>query len=293
MNAKHLPSNHLGRYLRDRRAQLDPAALGFKTGRRRTPGLRREEVAQRAHISATWYTWLEQGRGGAPSPAVLDRLAGALMLTDAEREHLFLIALGREPIPQFRRIDDVTPRLQRILDALVPFPAVVRTATWDVLAWNKAARVVLADFDALPQRQRNVLRMLFLDPEARKMYRDWEELAHFIVGTFRIDAARAQAAGAAAEVVALVNELTGASPDFAKLWQRLEVPDVSASIKRLHHPKHGTFIFEHSTFAVDGRPDLTLVVFSPLDPADAERLMAVLELPQPAVSQDGRHRGRR
>src|SRR5471030_2909232 len=125
-------------FLKDRRARLDPAAFGLSLTRRRTPGLRREEVAQRANISSTWYTWLEQGRGGAPSADVLDRIARALMLTDAEREHLFLLGLGRPPEARYRKDEGVTPRLQRVLDALEPTPALIRTATWDVVAWNGA-----------------------------------------------------------------------------------------------------------------------------------------------------------
>src|SRR5580704_9046130 len=129
----------LGTYLKDRRARLDPASFGFPLKRRRTPGLRREEVAQRAHVSATWYTWLEQGRGGAPSADVLDRIARAMMLTDAEREHLFLLGLGRPPEVRYRKHEGVTPRLQRVLDALQPSPALIRSAIWDVIAWNRAA----------------------------------------------------------------------------------------------------------------------------------------------------------
>src|SRR6187551_2540821 len=106
----------LGSYLKDRRAKLDPSAFGFAPGRRRTPGLRREEVAQRANISPTWYTWLEQGRGGAPSAAVLDRIAKGLMLTEPEREHLFMLGLGRPPEVRYRAVDGVTPRPQRVLD---------------------------------------------------------------------------------------------------------------------------------------------------------------------------------
>src|SRR5690242_8361688 len=117
--------NPLGNYLKDRRAKLDPASFGFSLGRRRTPGLRREEVAQRANVSATWYTWLEQGRGGAPSANVLDRIARAMMLTDAEREHLFLLALGRPPDVHYHGAEGVTPRLQRVLDALEISPAYV------------------------------------------------------------------------------------------------------------------------------------------------------------------------
>src|ERR1043166_9695435 len=118
-------ANSLGNYLKDRRAKLDPAAFGIPLTRRRTPGLRREEVAQRANVSATWYTWLEQGRGGAPSADVLNRLSRALMLTDVEREHLFLIALGRPPEIRYQAAEGVTPRLQRVLDALELSPAIV------------------------------------------------------------------------------------------------------------------------------------------------------------------------
>src|SRR5919109_1936180 len=115
--------NLLGSFLRDRRSKLDPAAFGVSLTRRRTPGLRREEVAQRANVSATWYTWLEQGRGGAPSADVLDRIARALMLTDVEREHLFLLGLGRPPEVRYQPAEGVTPRLQRVLDALEVCPA--------------------------------------------------------------------------------------------------------------------------------------------------------------------------
>src|ERR1700744_1942264 len=122
----------LGTYLRTRRAKLDPVALGFSSNRRRTPGLRREEVAQRANISPTWYTWLEQGRGGSPSADVLDRISRALMLTHVEREPLFLLGLGRPPEVRYQKNEGVTPRLQRVLDVLDPCPALIRTATWDV-----------------------------------------------------------------------------------------------------------------------------------------------------------------
>src|SRR6201990_1316827 len=194
----------LGAYLRDRRTRLDPSAFGFAAERRRTPGLRREEVAQRANISATWYTWLEQGRGGAPSADVLDRIARALMLTDVEREHIFLLGLGRPPEVRYRKSEGVTPRLQRVLDALNPSPALIRTAIWDVVAWNRAATVMLMDYGALPPEQRNILRYFFLDPRSRAAQYDWESVARFVLGAFRVDAARA---GAAAEVQPLGDEL--------------------------------------------------------------------------------------
>src|SRR6476619_4493266 len=153
--------NLLGTYLKDRRTRLDAAAFGFGGSRRRTPGLRREEVAQRANISPTWYTWLEQGRGGAPSPDVLNRIARALMLTDIEREHLFLLGLGRPPEVRYQTADSVTPRLQRVLDALELSPAYVKTSTWDIVAWNKAAAAVLPGYSALAPEHSNVLRLVF------------------------------------------------------------------------------------------------------------------------------------
>src|SRR5271166_6177357 len=142
--------NGLGTYLRDRRTKLDPTALGFNSERRRTLGLRREEVAQRANISPTWYTCLEQGRGGAPSDDVLDRISRALMLTDVEREHLFLLGLGRPPEVRYRAPEGISPRLQRVLDTLEFSPAFIRTATWDIVAWNRAAAAVLTDYSTLP-----------------------------------------------------------------------------------------------------------------------------------------------
>src|SRR6202166_3616980 len=220
MDQRVTHENMLATYLKDRRAKLDPATLGFPSERRRTLGLRREEVAQRANISPTWYAWLEQGRGGAPSADVLDRIARALMLTDVEREHLFLLGLGRPPEVRYQKPEGVTPRLQRVLDVLHPSPALIRTATWDVVAWNRAATVMLTDYGSLPPEQRNVLRFIFLDPRVRAAQYDWESVARFVVGAFRVDAARA---GAAAEVEPLVDELCRLSPEFKAMWRENDV----------------------------------------------------------------------
>ncbi|MGY2047286.1 helix-turn-helix transcriptional regulator [Methylobacterium sp. JK268] len=268
------PESRLGAYLQDRRARLDPAALGFPAERRRTAGLRREEVAQRAHISPTWYTWLEQGRGGAPSADVLDRLARALMLTDAEREHLFLIGLGRPPDARYRQEAGVSPRLQRVLDALDPCPAVIRTATWDVVAWNRAATAMLMDYGALPPEQRNILRFLFLDPRARAAQYDWESVARVVVGTFRLEAARA---GAVAAAEPLVEELTRLSPDFAALWRDTDLGVAHPeAVKTIRHPAIGPVEIELSAFAVDGRTDLAMLVYNPTQPDGTARIASLL-----------------
>jgi transcriptional regulator with XRE-family HTH domain len=265
--------NLLASYLKDRRAKLDPAAFGFPSKRRRTPGLRREEVAQRAHISPAWYTWLEQGRGGAPSAEVLDRIAEALMLTDVEREHLFLLGLGRPPEIRYQKSAGVTPRLQRVLEALNPSPALIRTAIWDVVAWNQAATVMLVDYGALPPEQRNVLRTIFLDPRARTIQYDWESVARFVVGAFRTDVARA---GATAEVSSMVDELCRLSPDFKTMWHDNNVTTRHEYVKHINHPALGDFAFEYSAFAVDGRPDLTMVVYNPASEEDAGKINAAL-----------------
>lgn len=267
----------LGTYLKDRRAKLDPAAFGFAAQRRRTPGLRREEVAQRANISPTWYTWLEQGRGGAPSANVLDRIAGALMLTDVEREHLFLLGLGRPPDVRYRKDEGVTPRLQRVLDALEPCPALIRTAIWNVVAWNRAATVMLTDYGALPPEQRNILRFVFLDPKMRAAQYDWESVARFVVGAFRVDAARA---GAAEEVEPLVDELCRLSPEFKAMWQDNDVRSHGEVVKHIRHAILGPLAFEYSAFAVDGRPDLSMVIYNPTTPEDADKIRSLAGAPR-------------
>jgi transcriptional regulator with XRE-family HTH domain len=175
-------------------------------------------VAQRANISPTWYTWLEQGRGGAPSADVLDRIAQALMLTDVEREHLFLLGLGRPPEVRYRK-----------------------------------------DF-------------IFLDPRVRAAQYDWASVARLVVGAFRVDAARA---GAAAEVAPLVDELCRLSPEFKILWQDNDVRSHGESVKHIRHPVLGPIAFEYSAFAVDGRPDLSMVVYNPATPADAEKIRSL------------------
>jgi len=274
MSASPANDNPLGIYLRDRRTKLDPAALGFPPQRRRTLGLRREEVAQRANISPTWYTWLEQGRGGAPSADVLERIARALMLTDVEREHLFLLGLGRPPDARYRKEDGVTPRLQRVLDALDPSPALIRTATWDVVAWNRGSTAMFGDYGALPPEHRNILRLIFLDPRARAVQYDWEGVARFVLGAFRVDSARA---GAGAAIAPLVEELARLSPEFKAMWRDNELPGAHGeAIKRIRHPTLGPLGFEHSAFAVDGRTDLTMVVYNPATPEDARKIGSLL-----------------
>lgn len=277
INGLRMPTtddNLLGTYLKDRRARLDPATFGFPSARRRTPGLRREEVAQRANVSATWYTWLEQGRGGAASADVLDRIARALMLTEVEREHLFLLGLGRPPEVRYHVPESVTPTLQRVLDSLVLSPAYIKTSTWDIVAWNRAATAVLHDYGALAPAQRNVLRLMFCDPRVRAAQTDWHSVARFVVAAFRADAARA---GAVRKVKALVDELSRLSPEFEMMWAENDVRSTYGEIaKTVRHPLAGIISLEYSSFAVGGRPDLDLVIYNPATAADADRIGTLL-----------------
>lgn len=264
----------LGTFLRDRRARLDPATFGFAAGRRRTPGLRREEVAQRANISPTWYTWLEQGRGGAPSAEVLNRLAAGLMLTEPEREHMFMLALGHPPEPKYTQPQGITPRLQRVLDALPTSPGIIRTAIWDVVAWNAAAAALLTDYGKLPREQRNILRLMFSNERVQAAQEDWLSVARFVVATFRADAARA---GASGEITQLVDELCRSSGVFARLWESSDVTGHGDGMKRLHHPMLGLIELEFSTFAVEGRPDLTMMVYNPTSEAVTKEIAVLID----------------
>ncbi|MEM1178270.1 MAG: helix-turn-helix transcriptional regulator [Acidobacteriota bacterium] len=271
--------NSLGAFLRDRRERLDPAAFGF-SGRRRTPGLRREEVAQRADISTTWYTWLEQGRGGTPSPRVLNSLAKALMLTEAEREHLFLVALGRPPKAHPPSPEGISPRLQRFLDALTFIPAIVTTPRWDVIAWNRAAQAALTDYAAIPDKERNVLRRMFLNPETRDAQEDWESVARFLVATFRAETARA---GRDDRAATLVEELSAKSVEFAAMWDENDVRSTGEGVKKIRHRTAGLLAFEFSSFAVDGRPDLKLLTYNPAAADDMQTMARLLQERAPVI----------
>jgi len=176
---------------------------------------------------------------------------------------------------RYHRGEGVTPRLRRVLDALEPSPTLIRTAIWDVVAWNRAATVMLTDYGSLPPEQRNVLRFIFLDPRVRAAQYDWESVARFVVGAFRVDAARA---GAAAEVEPLVDELCRLSPEFKAMWRDNDVRSHGEGVKHIRHPVLGPIAFEYSAFAVDGRPDLSMVVYNPATQADAEKISSLIGL---------------
>lgn len=229
-------------------------------------------------VSPTWYTWLEQGRGGAPSADVLDRIAKGLMLTEPEREHIYMLGLGRPPEARYQPVDSITPRLQRVLDGMVLSPAMIKTAMWDVVGWNRAAAMLFTDYSKLPREGRNILRLLFGSEEARARNADFDSIARFVVGTFRADVTRAGAsASASAEVTTLVAELSYLSPEFKALWQDNDVVAHGEGVKRIHHPDAGLMAMEFSSFAVEGRPELGMIIYNPASEDDAERLRVLLD----------------
>jgi len=272
MTANTLPGLGLtlGGFLRDRRERLSPGP-GAQS-RRRTPGLRREEVATRAGVSVTWYTWLEQGRGGPPSDEVLERLARTLELDAAGREVLFLLAQQRPPPLRPAPPPAVAPALQRVLDAMPTSPALVKTPTWDIVAWNAAATAVLSDYAALPVAERNVLRRLFSDPTKRSLP-DWEADARLCLAAFRIDAARA---GDYPEAAALAAELQATSADFRRLWAENEMRSHGVGLKRIQHPLAGPLTLEYSAFSVDSGDGLSMIVYTPASPADVRAIALLL-----------------
>ncbi|MBS1726370.1 MAG: helix-turn-helix domain-containing protein [Armatimonadetes bacterium] len=269
-----MAKDSLANFLKNRRAKVDPASLGLSPTRRRTPGLRREEVAQRANVSVTWYTWLEQGRGGVPSSEVLEGIATALDLSPAEREHLFLLAQQRLPEMPVAQVPCVSAQLQQVLDSMPYSPAIVKTAWWDVVAWNQAALAVLTDYSAVPPEERNILRMLFCGSHARRQMPEWESHARFAVAVFRAETARA---GAPKQAEQLVRELRKLSPEFEAMWLDHEVRNYGEGTKHLHHSIVGPISVHYSSFLVDGQPDLGLVIFTPATSADVESIRRLLE----------------
>ncbi|HLK26331.1 MAG TPA: helix-turn-helix transcriptional regulator [Caulobacteraceae bacterium] len=277
------PMGSLGRFLREHRERLAPEPTEGR--RRRTPGLRREEVAARAGVSVTWYTWLEQGRGGPPSDQVLERLARALGLSAVEREALFLLARQRPPPVSGAPPAAAPPAVQKVLDAMPATPAYVKTRTWDIVAWNRAAIAFLGDFAAVPPGERNGLKRLFADPATRAATTDWEANARFAIAAFRLDLARS---GSRPEALALVAELEQTSDDFRRLWAEREIRTHGFGRKRFQHPVVGALSVDTSAFSVDGAEGLTMVVFAPASPADARAMEALLSQtasPIPAAAE--------
>ncbi|HUB74033.1 MAG TPA: helix-turn-helix transcriptional regulator [Solirubrobacteraceae bacterium] len=254
--------DELAHFLRTRRTALKPEDVGLAGGgRRRTPGLRREEVAQLAGVGVTWYTWLEQGRDVRASLDVLEALARALRLSRAERTHLILLGRGEEPPPCKAPAERVSPSLRRLIEHLGPNPAYILGRRWDYLAWNDAAAALLGDFARIPRASRNHAWLTFTDPARREMFTDWECSARTLVGKFRADSARHIGDP---EFESLIAALRATSPEFACWWELHEVSQGGGARKDLRHPAAGLMSFTHAVFHPAEALEQRLILYSPL-----------------------------
>jgi transcriptional regulator with XRE-family HTH domain len=262
----------LAAFLRSRRERIRPEQVGLpRSRRRRTPGLRREEVAQLAGVGVTWYTWLEQGREINPSPQVLEAIARTLRFDAHERTHLFTLA----GVPAGSPVDDcesLFPTARLILDALEPYPACVLNARWDLLAYNRVYASFFDDIDTMPAEDRNCMWLAFTDPHWRRVIVDWDEAVGRMVGEYR---------AAMAEHIddpawrSLVERLTDASPEFEALWERHDVLRMENRTKRTLHPRLGLLRLDYTNLWLDPRLGARVVAFTPADEETATRLLAL------------------
>jgi transcriptional regulator with XRE-family HTH domain len=250
----------LSSFLKSRRARIAPAAVGLQNGqRRRTPGLRREEVADLAGVGLTWYTWLEQGRDIRVSAQVLGAIGRALQLEPSERAHLFRLA-GHAP-PAVQNAPAISPRLQSVLDAWDPYPAQIAGRRRDILAWNRASDAIYG-WSRFPDEERNSMHVLFLDPATRRMFIDWENETAVAVAAFRADAGRDISDP---DYQQLINQLTEQSPQWAALWLKQDVRGRPEGLKKLQHAKLGRINLEFTIFQVAEQPSLRLYLYTPGD----------------------------
>jgi transcriptional regulator with XRE-family HTH domain len=262
----------LGAFLRARRDALTPADVGLPAGRgRRTPGLRREEIAMLAGVSVTWYTWLEQGRRINASVDVLEALARALRLDDAGRRHLLALATPT-PTEPVETVEHAPDALVRLIESMDPAPAYVLGPRWEFLAWNRAQSRLYPTIDRLDDVDRNLLWVMFAEPNARLLVADWPQQARRIMAEFRAGTALLRTD---AGVIQLVERLQRDSIEFAQWWPQADVAQFQTRIRRYNHPRAGQLVFEYQQLTPSEWPGLLVVCQLPVPGDDsAQRLAA-------------------
>jgi transcriptional regulator with XRE-family HTH domain len=264
-------------FLMSRRARVSPAEAGLPDGgaRRRTPGLRREEVAVLAGVGASWYQWLEQGRDISVSPQVLDAVARVLRLSNAERRHLYLLAGLNPPAPEVApEVRDMCDGLRRLIDTWMPYPAHIMDPYYNCVMYNDAAGMVLG---MRPDNTQNCVIDFFTDPLYRGQSRTWEKNARTVVAQFRASCAAAPDDEGYQEVL---DQLRAASPEFAALWEERDIEDAGQIRKELDHPLVGLLAVESTAMKVPARPDLTIVLHTPLPEANTAAKLEWLASPE-------------
>ncbi|MFB5676846.1 helix-turn-helix transcriptional regulator [Paenibacillus terreus] len=275
MQEEREKSRQLAEFLRTRRACLTPEQVGLPSGeRRRTPGLRRAEVAVLAGISVDWYTWLEQGRDIQVSTQVLDSLSRALRLNDSERKHLFLLAAGHLPADHFDPQNNVSLLLQDFLDRQGESPAFVVNSRWDIVAWNRAATLVYGDYEAMSARDRNSVWRLFTTDYAKQLLGEhWEANAKHRLAQFRANYANTVGDPWWEEIIA---DLHRQSKEFREWWPLHHVVNAPEGEKLLFHPVVGALRFGHLSFQVMDSIDLQVTINIPLDAQTSEKMRKLL-----------------
>ncbi len=259
----------LSDFLKSCRARTTPAQVGLAPAqRRRSKGLRREDVAALAGLSATWYTWLEQGRDVHPSEQVLERLSGALGLSTAERDYLFMLAQHRPPPLAPAAGDEVRPAIRRRLDSL-NVHALIHTRRWDVVGLNKIWPGCVPDFAAGPAGERNLLKILLTESDFQRDPNEHEQIARRVLAKARLDYSQSADDPAFDR---LIEELSAAVPDFQRHWRSAEIMSSSEGIYTLSYPDLGEVAFEHTSYTIEAAAHLRLLIFSPADETSAARL---------------------
>jgi transcriptional regulator with XRE-family HTH domain len=251
-------------FLRTRRLRLSPEEVGLiRGGRRRTPGLRREEVAERANVGVSWYTLLEQGRDVNPSREVLQSIADALQLTPDERQHLFFFANQPYLIETSTSDELVSPALRRVLDSLTPTPAYIIDRRWNYLAWNATASQIFLRTEMAPPYEYNVIWRIFTDPKIRLLNKEptWEQVALQVMEEFRAESARYADEEWFKRLIA---DLQRVSPEFRAWWPHHNVRGRADAQKTIEHPLVGCLMFEHTTLQVPAQPELKVMIYTPL-----------------------------
>jgi transcriptional regulator with XRE-family HTH domain len=268
-NGDDVRRRELGAFLRSRRERIRPEQVGLRSlRRRRTPGLRREEVAQLAGLGVTWYTWLEQGRDIHASAQVLDAIARTLQFDAHEHSHLFTLA-GVATTTIADECIALCPTIQPLIDQLEPFPASVVNSRLDLLAWNRSYASFFEDLDAIPTEDRNILWLAFTHPDWRNVIVDWDDVAGRMVGEYR--AAMAEHLDDPAWKT-LVARLHRASPEFTEVWERHEVQGVESRTKRAMHPTAGLLLLDYTNLWVGQQVGTRIIAFSPADERTRSRL---------------------
>ncbi|MBX6766266.1 MAG: helix-turn-helix domain-containing protein [Actinomadura rubrobrunea] len=277
----------LAAFLRSRRERIGPEDVGLPPGpRRRTPGLRREEVAQLAGVGVTWYTWLEQGRPINASPQVLDAVARTLRLDPVEREHLYALA-GMPPPAPADLAGGLPEDIPVILDRLAPMPAAVISARGDIVACNRAYAAVMWCLERIPPSERNTMWLLFTLPACCNPVVNFTEQAHEFVAVFRYRYSRHMGDPGWKE---LVRRLCAASPEFARLWATLDGAPPRPCDKVFRHPAVGEIAMRSTSLDVTTAPELRMVVYNPLDRESADRIARLLDRPEEAAAALPDHR---